>query len=476
MDAIGEWIDVGAYRTAAALLPRLLGVIYFFCFGAFLFQIKGLLGKNGIMPIEAFLKYISIRIPGKKRYYYLPTLFWLNASDGMLMAVAGTGTVISLLLVFNIYPPLMLILLYLLHLSLLTAGQDFLSFGWETFLLEITFNTFFLSLTVTPNPFIWISLNLLLFRFHFQAGVSKFLSKDETWRDLTAISYHYQTQPLPNTIAWYIHKFPMWFHKLSTALMFFIELVVPLGIFATQEIRFFVFACFVGLQFFIWLTGNFSYLNHLAVAFSIILISDQYFENWLGLTPPPESSSPLILDVLISTVGALLIFLQVISLWHYFSFNATFMKILNWVSPFHIANRYGIFAVMTTKRYEIVVEGSDDQKEWREYHFRYKPTELDHRPRRISPYQPRLDWQMWFLPFSSYQMNEWFQNFLFRLLQGSPEVLKLLRHNPFPDKPPKYIRAIAYDYQFSDRTTKKLTGVWWKRHYAGIYCPTIMLK
>lgn len=465
--------DASSYQIAIALFPRLIGLIYLFVFGAFLFQMKGLFGKEGILPIAEYLEWIRPRL-GSKRFYYIPSVFWWNASDKALIFVVALGTVLAALLMCNVLPPLLLLLLFILHLSVVTAGQDFLSFGWESFLLEITFNTIFLSLSWPPNPLIWLSLNLVLFRFHYQAGISKLLSRDANWRNLTATHFHYQTQPIPNMIAWYAHKLPLWFHKLSTATMFFIELFVPFGIFATPEIRLFVFYCFVGLQLSIWLTGNFSYLNHLTVVLCIILVSDVYFPAGFERLITPQVYSPF-LDAFSGTVGAFLLLFQALALWDYLFPNSTMARFLAWIQPFHIVNRYGIFAVMTTKRMEIVVEGSDDKEHWKEYGFRFKPSELERRPRWFSPYQPRLDWQAWFLIFGRYESETWFQNFLYRLLQGSPEVLKLLRHNPFSEKPPKYIRAVVYDYEFSDAKTKRAHGQWWKRRFVDYYSPVLTL-
>lgn len=467
----GNLVDTNSYLIATALLPRLLGVIYFFVFGAFLFQIKGLIGKNGILPLVDFVSFLNERLK-KKKLYYVPMIFWWSTSDRTLMLAMGLGTFFSFLLACNFYPFVLLPILFILHLSLMYAGQDFLSFGWETFMLEITFNTFFVCLATPANPLVWISINILLFRFHFQAGISKLLSRDPSWRNLTAIYYHYQSQPLPNTIAWYIHKLPMGFHKFSTFFMFFAELVAPFGIFGNEEVRFVTFIFLVGLQLAIWATGNFSYLNHLTIILCVILLSDHYLEPIFGPPIPLTEPSP-ILSTFLYCVGAALIFLQTISLANYFWPRADFRKILDWVAPFHIINRYGIFAVMTTHRYEIVIEGSDDGVHWKEYLFRYKPSELTRRPRRISPYQPRLDWQAWFLPFNTYDSEWWFQCFLSRLLLGSPEVINLLRHNPFPDNPPIYIRALMYEYIFSDAETKKKLGLWWTRKYIGPYSPIL---
>ena len=275
-----------AYTESINLFLHLLGAIYFCAFGAQLFQIKGLIGSHGILPIATYLNFLNYRLKTKRRYFYIPTIFWLNYSDQMLMAVSASGTILGLILLLGGPPSILLPLLIILHISVISVGQDFWSFGWEGFLLEISYNAFFLSLTAQPNLFVWISINLLLFRFHFEAGTSKIESGDPNWRNLTALKFHYQSQPLPNTIAWTIYKFPLWFHKISTFLMFFIEIVVPFfALFGTNEMRLTAFFLLFGLQIFIYATGNFSYLNHLTVVLSVILVANIYFEPFLVLLP-----------------------------------------------------------------------------------------------------------------------------------------------------------------------------------------------
>ena len=189
-----------SYTTTALLLPRLLGFIYFCAIGAFFFQIKGLLGKNGILPICDYLKYFRSQ-PIQRRLFYIPSLFWLNASDRALIGSTLLGIFISIILMLGYFPTICLGLLFVFYLSIVSVGQDFLSFGWESFLLEITFYTFWVSLTPIPNLMMWINLNFLLFRFHIQAGAVKLQSHDPAWRNLTALAFHYQSQPLPNTWA-----------------------------------------------------------------------------------------------------------------------------------------------------------------------------------------------------------------------------------------------------------------------------------
>lgn len=466
-----------SYTIIAYLFPRLLGLIYFFALGALLLQVRGLIGKNGILPLSQYLQLMRGSFYNKSKLYFnTPSVFWFNSSDLALMGVLGAGVAISILLILGFVPSLLLLLLYIIHLSIKTAGQDFLSFGWEAFLLEITAQAFFMSLTSIPNIMIWISINFLLFRFHLQAGFIKLQSQDPNWRNLTATAYHYQTQPIPNTIAWYFHKLPLAFHKFSTALTLGIELVVPFGIFLTDTIRFGVFCCFFFLQFMIWFTGNFSYLNHLSAVFSTLLISNKFLSTFISPQSIPVVNESYILDIILSGVGAIFILLQIVRLWHQFAPSRRLNAILNCVSPFCLANRYTIFARMTTERFEVVVEGSEDGITWKEYLFKYKPSELSRRPRRCSPYQPRLDWQIWFLPFRDYYEENWFQQFLYHLLMGTPEVISLLRHNPFPTHPPKFVRSHLYEYEFSSFQEKKHFGTWWKRTLINSYSPTMSLK
>lgn len=466
-------LNSSAYTIIASLFPRFLGLIYFFAFGALLFQIKGLIGEQGILPVKNYLSVVR-QYYSNHKYFYTPTVFWLNNSDKMILGVTWIGVLLSIGLMVGFMPSLILGLLYVFYLSIVTGGQDFLSFGWEGFLLEITAHAFLLSWSIVPNPVVWFSLNLLLFRFYFFAGVVKLQSKDSNWRDLNALSFHYQTQPLPNTTAWFMHKLPIKFQRFSCAFMFFVELIVPFGIFLSEDIRLGVFAALVSLQLFIWLTGNFSYLNHLTVVLCLILINNSAFIYLLDAFPPAGVSDLFWIDKLQTGLGLILCALQMARGWQQLrSRNPQIAKLLQLFAPFHLANRYGIFAVMTTKRYEIVIEGSMDDVEWKEYSFKYKPSELSRRPKWISPYQPRIDWQAWFLPFSDFESEPWFKSFLIHLLKGTPSVLKLIRTNPFPDTPPKYIRVLLYDYTFSTFKERSATGNWWHRKFVGAYTPVL---
>lgn len=421
----------------------LFGLIYLIAIVPFLFQYKGLYGAKGILPFKTAL-------------FIAPTLFKKFNSDRSILTVLWIGVILAFALLMGIWPPVMLIGLYIIYLSIVNAGQIFLGYGWETFLLEITVNLILISLG--PSPLALISANFLLFRFHVMAGVVKFQSGDPNWKNMTGIAYHYETQPLPNTQAYFFHKLPLIIQKFSAVNMFVIEILVPFLIWGTHEMRLIAFVLFTALQFSIWFTGNFSYLNYLTVAISTILL----YPLW-----------PLPPFKWIDLIAAPLLLLQILRFYHQLNPHVTLEFWLNKFNYYHIVNRYGIFAVMTTIRYEIVLEGSDDGIHWDEYEFKYKPGKVNYRPRRISPYQPRLDWQMWFLPFTNWNRAGWFSHYLVALLKGHKDVWNLMK-NP-PSKPPKMIRALIYHYQFTSWKEKCRTGHWWTRALKGVYCPALSL-
>ncbi len=451
-----------AYTIISSLFPRLLGMIYFFAFFPFIFQIKGLVGEKGILPAQQYLEVFRKRM-GKRRYFLLPTLFWLNCSDRALVIVPVIGSVLSVLLMLGVCPPLLLAVLILLHLSIVTIGQDFLGFGWEGFFLELSYHALLMSLTVVPNIFVWLSVNVLIFRMHLQAGTCKLMSGDPSWKNLTALCVHYQTQPIPSTLAWYAHKLPVWFQKLSVAAMLAAEIVLPFLVFGIEQMRLIAFAGFFGLQFFIWVSGNYSYLNYLTSVAVSLLISNTYLSGYIS-APDPASHS-WVISSFISLGGIGLLAVQLLALWYHFFRTPWLNRLFRNLFPYHLGNRFGIFAVMTTERYEVVLEGSMDGEQWEEFLFWFKPSEPERRPRRIAPFQPRLDWQAWFLPFTTFENSRWFQQFVVRILEDSPEVRKLVRFHPFPGHPPKFLRAKLYLYEFTPWGAKN----WWKRKEIGEY-------
>ncbi len=479
-----------SYRVASGLFLKLLGVVYLIAFASLWGQIEGLVGSHGIYPVADFLEIVRRQIASPQRYQLLPTLCWLSSSDGFLRFLCGGGVSLSLLLMLDVAPALMAFLLWVFYLSLVTVCHDFLNFQWDALLLEAGFLSIFLApLSWRPavsrgaKPSLWVLWLLwwLLFRLVFSSGAVKLISGDPTWRNLTALAYHYQTQPLPNVISWYAQQLPLWFQKASTAVMFLVELGAPLLIFAGRRLRLAGCAAMVALQGLILATGNYCFFNWLTVGLCLLLIEDAAWPaKWLGrLAKDPVAVRRWPVWV-IGPVVALVLSLTAVEMSGLFGVEAVwpapFMRVFDFAAPFRSVNGYGLFAVMTTSRPEVIVEGSRDGILWIPYEFRYKPGDLNRPPSFVAPYQPRLDWQMWFAALGHYQNNPWFVNFCVRLLEGSVPVLSLLKRNPFPQGPPRYIRAVLYDYRFTDFKTRCETGGWWRREYRGFYCPPITLR
>jgi hypothetical protein len=363
----------------------------------------------------------------------------------------------------------LLVVLYVLYLSLCTAGQDFLSFQWDSLLLE----TGFLAIFLGSSKIVVFLFRWLLFRLIFLSGVVKLSSHDPVWRDWSALAFHYMTQPLPTPLAWYMYQLPLWFQRFSTAFTLFVEILVPFLFFAPRRWRFCAAAAALFLQALIFLTGNYTFFNLLTMSLCLFLFDDRALE---GFRIPVRSARTNRIAVLGAT--AMVLVLSVFEI-HQAFFEAPFdteNALVRIAAPFQIANTYGLFASMTTARPEIIVQGSNDGVTWLDYEFPYKPGDLQQPPRWVQPHQPRLDWQMWFAALSDYRATPWFTNFMVRLLQGSPDVLKLLKRNPFPGAPPKYVRAQLFDYSFTNFATRRATGNWWAREPHGSYFPPISLE
>jgi predicted DCC family thiol-disulfide oxidoreductase YuxK len=492
----GRHVERPEYRVARWIFLRALGLIYLAAFISLWTQIAGLVGHNGILPEDQYMaaagQYFDNSGAGLDRFRELPTLCWLISSDGFLQFQCAAGVVFAFLLIVGVAPVPALALLWLLYLSLITVGRDFYGFQWDNLLLETGFLAiFFAPLQWLPGftqerppsrLVLWL-LRILLFKLMFSSGCVKLASGDPNWRNLTALTFHYQTQPLPTWIGWYANQLPLWFQKTSCAVMFAIELGAPFLIFLPRRIRFIGGAALASLQILILLTGNYTFFNWLTLALCLLLLDDFLLKKlapqFLKQSSPANTRCPWLLGI---TIPLAVIFVSV----SLFQIVAIFgvkgdgvfkpvAKVALWIDPFRTVSNYGLFAVMTTERHEIIVQGSNDGVNWRDYEFKYKPGNLNERPVFVAPFQPRLDWQMWFAALGNYQENPWFQNFCVRLLEGSPQVLALLKHNPFPGKPPRYIRAEFYNYEFTNFNERRVSGAWWKRQFIGEYLPPISL-
>lgn len=475
----GTALEPDRYDAVSWIFLRGLGLIYFAAFASLAVQILGLVGSAGVLPLESFLR-AAHKFLGIAAYRIVPTIFWFNTSDTALLAGTVVGMALALLVVSGMAVRVALIGLFVLYLSYVYAGQAFMTFQWDALLLEAGFLAIFL--TGGSRIVVWL-YRWLLFRYLFMAGAAKLLSGDATWRNLTALEYHFETQPLPTPLAWYAAHLPHWLLVGATAATLVAEVGVVFLIFAPRRLRAAAAWCVLSFQILIALTGNYNFFNLLTMLLCLFLFDDATLRSALPArlvarvakrAPSPGRTATTIAAVIALTVMPA----GMNRVWQLF-FDAGLPvadTLTDAIAPLLIVNSYGLFAVMTTTRPEIVVEGSDDGQRWREYEFRYKPGSTSRRLPWNIPHQPRVDWQMWFAALGGPREAPWFSSFLRRLLENSPAVLSLLAANPFPDHPPQYVRATLYEYRFADAKMHAATGQWWVRREEGIYFPAVGLS
>ncbi len=493
------------YLLARDVFLRLLGVVYLIAILSLWTQIHGLIGSNGILPLGEYLDLVRDRL-GPQCYWQLPTLCWLDSSDGFLHGLCAAGTLLAMLLILGIAPIPVLLALWVVYLSLSVAGQEFLSFQWDTLLLEAGFMALFLAPArlwmrprqgSPPSTAGLALLRLLLFKLVFLSGITKLLSGDPTWRDGTAMNYHYETQPIPTWTSWYMHQMPEWFQRVSVSGMLMIEVLVPFLIVAPRRVRHLAAVLLASFQMLIAATGNYGFFNLLAIVLCVSLLDDQLLlrlapkrrRAWLDQTmcrrprggwTHRARSLAVVLLIFASTLTLIKEMVRTQrpnelpgwSVWVLDRADALLLSwgqpaILHWIGPFRTINGYGLFRVMTTERPEIVVQGSSDGTTWQDYEFRWKVGNPMRRPRFVAPHQPRLDWQMWFAALNPRGNVRWLQGLALGLLESDPEVLALLKHNPFPHEPPRWVRFVYYRYHFTDADERRATGAWWKREELG---------
>ena len=331
------------------------------------------------------------------------------------------------------------------------------------------------------------------------SGVVKLTSGDDSWgwlnqsfqwSALTALDYHYWSQPLPTVFAWWADKSPEWFKHFSVAFCLAVEIIVPFFIWAPRRPRLMAAGLMIFLQIIIALTGNYCFFNLLTIALCLLLIDDAAIGTSRRDIPAPINGPPnaspartgRALSKQLCSYAALAVIVVTlpINTWLIFSAFKPQSRPPGWLAKFYeqleafrIVNGYGLFRVMTKDRGEIVIEGSTDGIEWLPYEFKWKPGNVKRAPGWCAPHQPRLDWQMWFAALDAPEQNPWLVGLIVRLLEGSRDVTGLLAHDPFPDKPPHYIRAMFYRYRFTTAEERRQTGAWWKRQELREYLPTI---
>jgi predicted DCC family thiol-disulfide oxidoreductase YuxK len=512
----GNDVRPPTYFWARRWFLRMLGLAYLIAFVSLWVQIDGLVGSDGVSPVSRFLPAVQQQL-GTDAYFLLPTLCWFDSSNAFLHFLCSGGIVLSLLLIFGVAPALSLVALFVFYLSLTIAGQVFLNFQWDVLLLETGFLSIFLApWRLWPRELMWwpgsataataypvsrtglFLLKFLLFKLMLMSGVVKLTSGDDSWgwlnhsfhwSALTALDYHYWSQPLPTVFAWWADKTPEWFKHFSVAFCLAVEIIVPFFIWAPRRPRLIAAGLIIFLQIVIALTGNYCFFNLLTIALCLLLIDDAAIGRSVEgraraslasqeLRPP---NARLITSRLLAyaTIAVIAVTFP-INAWLIFSAfkpqsrpPGLLANLYEQLEAFRIVNGYGLFRVMTKDRGEIVIEGSTDGIDWKPYEFKWKPGDVKRAPGWCAPHQPRLDWQMWFAALESPEQNPWLVGLIVRLLEGSRDVSGLLARNPFPDKPPQYIRAMFYRYRFTNSEEHRQTGAWWTRQELREYLPTI---
>jgi hypothetical protein len=490
-----------SFCTSTWIFVRLVGLVYLLAFGSLAVQIRALVGHDGILPAGQLISAVAAledsNGSGLGRFWRWPTVFWLSTSDQFLEGVTIAGAILGALVAVGVAPSLFLPFLWVAYLSLAVVCRDFLGYQWDALLLETGLLAIPLasfarrhraSEAIDPPPIARWLIWWLIFRFTFGSGFVKLASGDPSWSSLDALTVHYETQPLPTSLAWYVSRLPVAFHRASTAAVLAIELAVPWLVFASRRARHVACALLIALQAAIALTGNYAFFNLLSAALCVLLLDDaaiaRLTSRLVRLTggasviagaAPVRAPRPLhVLAWALATLtlpASILVFTGQLGLG--IPGPGLARRLLAFVGPTRSVNAYGLFAVMTTTRPEIVVEGSNDGVTWLAYEFRHKPGDVRRAPGWVAPHQPRLDWQMWFAALSRYEEEPWFQSFCARLLEGSPSVTKLLARDPFAGKPPKLVRGMLYRYRFADAAAHQASGAWWTREELGQYLPAM---
>ena len=460
----------GQFHAATWLFLRLLGLVYLLAFWSFGVQVPGLIGANGILPAAELMEWAS---RSEISWHQLPTLCWISAGDGFLAALWIAGVVLSLLVIFAVLEPLALFGCWLLYLSLVSVGRTWMAFQWDNLLLEVGFAAIFLApiawrtgRALPAPPLLMVRLfHLLAFRLSFSSGIAKFTSGDQAWSGLSALRFHFETQPLPTALGWYWHQWPAWFHSASVIAVIVLQVFLPFLFLGPWWARRTAAFGTLGMQGLIALTGNYGFFNLVAMAMCVLALDDallrwpRWERSGVPLSRARRGLTGAVAAALLA--GNLAVLGRTVDLVE-----------ARWLEPigaFRSLNGYGLFAVMTTRRVEIVLEGRRDGEDWQAYELFHKPGDLARRPSFVAPHMPRLDWQMWFAALGSAEQNRWIYALADRLLAGRPEVSALFAHDPFRGSAPRYLRARSYDYRFTSFEERRATGAWWRRTELGEY-------
>jgi hypothetical protein len=497
---------------------RALGGIYFSAFYSLVFQIRGLIGPDGILPADEYLKAVAHSFGYSRGLWFAPTLLWLSSGPPMLTALCWVGMVAALLLTLNVWPRGMLVICFVCFLSFVSAAQDFSGYQSDGMLLEAGFIALFFAPagfrpgfgSVAPSRASLFLLQWEWFRIYFESGVAKIAGGDPEWRHFTAMDEYYQNGPLPTWIGWYVQHLPHWFHASTAFATVALELGLVWMLFLPRRWRILCFLIVTPWELGVILTANYTFLNYLVLALGFLLLDDRFLMRFLpqawktslvpGTTATTQADSKDSLESSpypqrlredsaqtsrgIRGLGKILkLCLSTISLgWIFYATTAQLLWMFSLtvpdapveaLDPFRVANRYGLFGIMTRGRYEIEFQGSEDGKNWVPYPFRYKPQDLSVPPGIYAPYQPRFDWNLWFASLGSWGDYSIVPRTEVQLLSNDKDVLNLFAKNPFPNGPPRQVRAVMWQYWFTTMSEKRTQGLWWRRQFVGLYAPTV---
>jgi hypothetical protein len=505
-----EWLlgrEAPAEGPRTHLLPRwiflrTLGLIYFSAFYSLIFQIKGLIGPNGILPATDYLVDVNHYYPGVQRFWFAPTLLWIGSGNHALMLITWFGLAASVAVILNLWPRAALAVCFVCFVSFVAAAQDFSGYQSDGMLLEAGFISLFfvpagfrpgLGATHAPSRLSLFLLRWEWFRIYFESGVVKLTSGDYSWRHLTAMDDYYQNGPLPTWVGWYVQQLPHWFHAATAFMTLAAELGLVWMLFLPRRFRILCFCIVTPFQMGIILTANYTFLNYLVLCLGFLLLDDGFVRRILSRVPlkwklvsTQQPAEPVIakpraphwLQPVWRGVAGIYL------LWIAYATTALLCAIVPYtprlplgparaLDPFRIANQYGLFAVMTHERYELEYQGTTDGQNWFAYPFRYKPQDVYQPPGIYAPYQPRFDWDLWFASLSTWRNYPFVVQTEERLLRNDRDVLALFAGNPFASAPPTKVRVVVWQYWFTNRATKKADGTWWTRKLLGIYAPPL---
>jgi hypothetical protein len=533
-----RWLFDSRQGPRGRLVPRwiflrALALIYFSAFYSLLFQIKGEIGPEGIQPAQQYLAAVAEQM-GMSRYWFAPTLCWISSSSAMLMAITWIGLIASVIAFLNLWPRMSFFVCFVCFLSFIGATQVFSMYQSDGMLLEAGFLALFFAppgllpgwgANHPPVRASWFLLQWEWFRIYFESGMVKLVSGDPEWRHLTAMDEYYQNGPLPTWIGWYVQHLPHWFQVATAAGTLGMELGLVLMMFFPRRVRLICFWIVTPWEIGVIVTANYAFLNYLVLALGVLLLDDKFLLRFVPARFRPREPEPVAepeheeerpLSIVAAnesaettaaesepeeSLGARpawrrrlglqwralgVAFAAAMLAWIAYDTTAEMIGIpwrenplpvkpILLLEPLRIANQYGLFAVMTRERYEIEFQGSNDGTNWTAYPFRNKPQALNEAPGIYAPYQPRFDWNLWFASLGSWRENDMVPVTEERLLVGDTDVLSLFRSDPFPQVPPRYVRAVLWQYWFTSMEEKRRTGNWWRREDLGLYAPELTM-